>query len=298
MILLLSIAGIINRVEKGKIMKISEAFDAYKNNYMFYKSKSKRSLQNQEYVKNRIIDFFGDIELSEMTLDGVQEWAVELLDGRCWNTARNDILRLRSVLRYMRTRGVDCLNCDLIPVPTRENKTRDFLTPYEVKAMIDCSDQVRTKFIISLFYSSGIRLAELLSLDRDDIKNRKFSVIGKGNKERLCFIDERTEDLMYEYLATREDDCPALIVSRLFKERMTSSTIQLIVKNAAISAGIKKHVTPHVLRHSFATNFLTNNGNLRYLSALLGHSSVNTTMIYAHVVDNDLENQYKKFHTV
>ena len=164
--------------------------------------------------------------------------------------------------------------------------------------MIDCACNVRAKFVISLLYSSGIRLAEFLSLNIGDIENGRFQVIGKGNKARLCFTDQRTLNLMDEYLSTRTDDSPALVVSMLHKDRMTPTNVQMLVKNAAKAAGIHKHVTPHVLRHSFATNFIGNNGNIRYLSAMLGHTSVATTMIYTHVVDNDLQEQYKKYHTV
>ena len=94
------------------------------------------------------------------------------------------------------------------------------------------------------------------------------------------------------------DNSEALVVSYENKTRMTATNIQLLVRNAAKRAGIKKHVTPHTLRHSFATNFLRNNGNLRYLSTLLGHSSLDTTAIYTHVVDNDLEQQYQRYHSI
>lgn len=279
-------------------MKVSEAFDLYKNNYMFYKSHSQRVLQNHSYVKHRLVKIVGDKEIEDLTLDDVHKWTSELLVGRTWNTVRNDIVRLRAVLKYLQLKGVDCMNPELIPIPKREEVTRDFLTEEEVNLLLENSDRLRSRFVISLFYSSGIRLSELISLDRDSIKDRRFQVVGKGNKVRLCFIDERTERLMNEYLKTRTDNSPALIVSYLYKERMTPTNVQLIVKNAALKAGLSKKVTPHILRHSFATNFIKNNGNIRYLSTMLGHASVNTTAIYSHVVDNDLESQYRRFHTV
>ena len=279
-------------------MRISEAFDLYKNNYMFIKSHSERVLQNHEYVKDKLVKAVGDKDISKLTMDDVHKWTSEIIVGRCWNTVRNDVVRLRSVLKYLNLRGVDCMNPGLIPVPKREATTRDFLTEDEVTAMIDASDRIRTKFVISLLYSSGIRLSELISLDRTSIQDRRFQVVGKGNKLRICFIDERTERLMGEYLATRDDDCQALLISRLSKERMTPTNIQLMIKIAAKKAGIAKHVTPHVLRHSFATNFIKNNGNIRYLSVMLGHASVNTTAIYTHVVDNDLQSQYMRYHSI
>lgn len=279
-------------------MKISEAFDLYKNNYMFYKSHSRRVLENHEYVKDKIVRCLGDIEIENLTLEDVQKWSSEILIGRAWNTVRNDVVRLRSVLKYLNLNGVECMNPELIPVPKREEVTRDFLTAEEVESMIDNACNVRAKFVISLLYSSGIRLSEFLSLNRDSIQEKKFQVVGKGQKTRLCFTDDRTIRLMGEYLANRDDDNDALVVSRLNKERMTPTNVQMLVKNAARAAGITKHVTPHVLRHSFATNFIHNNGNIRYLSAMLGHRSVATTMIYTHVVDNDLERQYQQFHTI
>jgi site-specific recombinase XerD len=278
-------------------MKISEAFDLYKNNYMFYKSHSRRVLENHDYVKERIIASLGDKDIENLSIEDVQKWSSEILVGRAWNTVRNDVVRLRSVLKYLDLNGIKCLRPELIPVPKREEVTRDFLTSDEVESMIDNACNVRAKFVISLLYSSGIRLSEFLSLNRNDIQDYKFQVVGKGQKTRLCFTDARTISLMETYLSMRDDDCDALVVSRLRKERMTPTNVQMLVKNAAKAAGIKKHVTPHVLRHSFATNFIHNNGNIRYLSSMLGHRSVATTMIYTHIVDNDLEEQYKKYHT-
>ncbi|MBQ8984296.1 tyrosine-type recombinase/integrase [Candidatus Saccharibacteria bacterium] len=279
-------------------MKISEAFDLYKNNYIFFKSHSRRVLENHEYVKDKIINCLGDKDIEKLSLQDVQRWSSNILVGRAWNTVRNDVVRLRAVLKYIHLIGVNCLDPELIPVPKREEVTRDFLTADEVNSMIESACNIRAKFVISLLYSSGIRLSEFLSLNRDSIHNKKFQVVGKGQKTRLCFTDDRTIILMDKYLSKRNDDNEALVVSAQNKQRMTPTNVQALVKNAARAAGINKHVTPHVLRHSFATNFIQNNGNIRYLATILGHANVSTTMIYTHIVDNDLENQYKKYHTV
>ena len=102
---------------------------------------------------------------------------------------------------------------------------------------------------------------------------------------------------MNKYLSTRKDNSDYLIVTKLYNKRMSKSDVQLIVRDTAKRAGLPKKVTPHTLRHSFATNFLKNNGNMRYLSTLMGHASLDTTAMYAHVVDNDLKEQYLKYHT-
>lgn len=288
-------------------MKITEAFALYKNNYLLIRGSSKRILESNDHVAKTIVDAVGDKDIEFLDIDDVSAWVSSIRhwttrDGevvdRSPNTIRNDIIRLRVVLDYMRLRGHECLNPRLIPVPKREDSVRAFLTPDEVRRMIESAYSLRNKLIISLFYSSGIRLSELISLNRDSIKDGRFQVVGKGKKARLCFVDNRTESLMDAYLSTRQDDNPALIVSALYKERMTPTNVQLVIKNSAARAGITKHVTPHVLRHSFATDFILNNGGIRHLSLMMGHSSINTTAMYTHVANNELEAQYKKYHSV
>lgn len=278
-------------------MLISDAFDSYKKNYMAVRHQSIRILETHEVCKRQLVQFLGDKDMSEITIDDVARWEKWLNKSRCLNTVRNYITRLRVVADYMALLGLPSIKAALIPIPRREATVPTFLTPSEVEAMIACSYSLRNAFTISLLYSSGIRLSELIQLNRGQIVDRQFTVIGKGNKPRLCFIDERTEHLMEHYLRTREDRADALIISAQNKARMTPTNVQLLIRNSAMRAGITKKVTPHTLRHSFATNFLRNNGNMRYLSTMLGHASLDTTMMYAHVVDNDLKDQYKKYHT-
>ena len=278
-------------------MLISDAFDSYKKNYMAVRHQSIRILETHEVCKRQLVQFLGDKDMAEITIDDVARWEKWLNKSRCLNTVRNYITRLRVVADYMALLGLPSIKAALIPIPRREATVPAFLTPSEVEAMIACSYSLRNAFTISLLYSSGMRLSELIQLNRGQIVDRQFTVIGKGNKPRLCFIDERTEHLMEHYLRTREDRADALIISAQNKARMTPTNVQLLIRNSAMRAGITKKVTPHTLRHSFATNFLRNNGNMRYLSTMLGHASLDTTMMYAHVVDNDLKEQYKKYHT-
>lgn len=278
-------------------MLISEAFDNYEQNYMIIRNQSIRIVETHAECKRLLIQTLDDKDMAEITTQDVSKWVKELSKTRCLNTVRNYITRLRVVADYTRLIGVPTIKPELIPVPKREATVPAFLTAQEVEAMIENAHSLRNAFCISLLYSSGIRLSELIQLNRGQIYDRHFTVIGKGKKPRLCFIDERTERLMNQYLATRTDRSDAMLVSIQHKERMTKTNIQLLIRNAAIRAGITKKVTPHTLRHSFATNFLRNNGNMRYLSTMLGHASLDTTMMYAHVVDNDLQAQYEKYHT-
>lgn len=279
-------------------MRISEAFNLYLEDYIRFKNQSVRIEEAHEFCERTIIYEIGNKEIEELTLRDITKWRNELAKTRHINTVRNYITRLRSVLNYCSIRGIKCLDVRLVPIPKREATVPTFLSSEQVDAMISHAYNARNAFIISLIYSSGIRLSELISLNRGQIRQRRFTVVGKGQKPRLCFIDERTEHLMDEYLATRTDNEPAMVVSYESKHRMTATNIQLLIRNSAIRAGIKTHVTPHTLRHSFATNFLQNNGNMRYLADLLGHSSLETTQMYAHVVDNDLQTAYEQYHTI
>lgn len=278
-------------------MRISEAFKAYGDNYMSVKCDSVSSRQQYRFAAKHLVQTIGDKKVSDLTLEDIDAWWNELLKARRENTSRNYICKLRSTLRFCRMIGEDCMNPDLIPVPKRRDNNPTFLTPQEVNRLIEAAPNARAKFIISFFYSSGVRLSEFLQLDAHQIRDRQFSVVGKGGKARLCFIDERTENLMGEYLETRVDNNPALLISYKTNDRMSITVLRFIVKNTARRAGITKPVTPHTLRHSFATNFLRNNGNMRYLSKMMGHSSLQTTAHYTHVIDNDLREQYEKFHS-
>lgn len=279
-------------------MKISEAFDDYRDSYMILKGRSRSTIEHHEYKKESIVKFLSDKPIEEVNTTDISSWYKYLSKTRSQNTVRNYISTIREVLDYMNLRGINCLKKSLIPAPKRLDHIPEFLTPEEVSDMIKNASSLRNKCVISLLYSSGIRLSELINLNRGQIVNKRFTVIGKGSKARLCFIDERTEELLNDYLETRKDNCEALIISVRYKMRMTATNIQLLIKNSARNAGISKKVTPHTLRHSFATNLLVNNVDIRYIGKMLGHSSIQTTMQYTHVVDNDLENRYRIGHTI
>lgn len=278
-------------------MLISEAFDLYKNDYMAFKCQSIRIVESHDYVKRTLIQTIGDKDITHLSLSDISAWQKEMLKTRIQNTVRNLLTRIRMVLKYLELRDIPCLKSALIPTPKHIDTVPAFLTAKEVEAMVQNAHSLRNKFVISLLYSSGIRLSEFLQLNRGQICEQRFTVVGKGGKARLCFIDNRTEQLMKQYLSKREDNCAALVISHLHHERMTATNVQLLVKNSARRAGIQKKVTPHTLRHSFATNFLQNNGNLRYCQEMLGHASIETTMKYSHITNTDLEKQYNKFHT-
>ncbi|MBO7717966.1 tyrosine-type recombinase/integrase [Candidatus Saccharibacteria bacterium] len=287
-------------------MKISEAFDQYRY-HATIEGQSRRVVEHTDYVKRKMVEYLGDIELASLDIEKIYRWRQFMLykqgkNGeavkRKPNSLRCDILRLRCMLKYMEAVGEDCISWELVPIPKHEDTVRTYLEPQEVTAMIEGASSVRNKAMLALLYSSGVRVSELVSLNRDSIHDRSFTVIGKGKKARLCFIDKRTEKLLAEYLGSRKDDSNALFVSHEYKERLSISTVQFIMRYARKKLGIEKHVTPHVFRHSFATNYIKNDGDIRPLSKLLGHANLDTTAIYTHMEDNTLRRCYEKYHTI
>ena len=278
-------------------MQIASGFAKYIN-YLSLKGASKDHKIHVNAAGRSLAESCDNKDFKDLSLSDISQWHGELRKDKSQNSCANYISILRMVLKFLKSNEIPCLDYDLIPLPKRTPSTPDYVTAEEVTKIIGATDNTRDKFIISLLYSSGIRVSELIQLNVGQIKDRQFTVIGKGNKVRLCFIDRRTERLMNAYLESREEVSNSLITTR-FGLRPSRMTIGQIVKNTVAKSGIVgRHITPHTFRHSFATNFMQNNGGLKYLSELLGHSSLSTTSIYTHVVNNDLKCQYEKYHSV
>jgi len=157
-------------------------------------------------------------------------------------------------------------------------------------------------------FSTGLRVSELVSLNRDNVNlsRREFMVRGKGQKDRPVFISQAAADAVQDYLDERKDSLPALFLNNSRNQpmvgtkgdyrRLTPRSIERIINKYVRMAGITKHVTPHTLRHSFATDLLTNGADLRSVQSLLGHSNISTTQIYTHVTDPQLREIHEKFH--
>lgn len=154
----------------------------------------------------------------------------------------------------------------------------------------------RNQAIIELLVSSGMRIGELVKLNRDDIDmiNRKIRVFGKGNKERIVFFGQTAKFCLKKYLMTRKDDNNALLINK-YGERLTIRSIEMQIKDEAEKAGIKNKVTPHILRHTFATSLYENGADIDFLSRLLGHSSTDTTRRYTHISGDQMARMYDKF---
>jgi site-specific recombinase XerD len=167
---------------------------------------------------------------------------------------------------------------------------------------------LRDKALIELLFSSGLRVSELTSLNKDHVntKRREFTVRGKGQKDRPVFISEKAAEMVEEYLAKRTDNLDPLFISYSRNvsssndgsyRRLSPRSVQRMIEKHSKLAGITKHVSPHTLRHSFATDLLMNGADIRSVQAMLGHSNISTTQVYTHVTDKHLKDIYDQFHS-
>ena len=224
------------------------------------------------------------------------------------------LIALRGFLKYLARRDIKSLDPSLVELPRIIRKQVTFLHFGEVEDMLEQIDLttesgLRDRAIIELLYSSGLRVSELVGLNRDSInlERREFMVRGKGSKDRPIFVSKSAANRVQDYLDARTDSLPALFLNNSKNtqavdtsgnyRRITARSVERIVEKYARLAGITKHVSPHTLRHSFATDLLMNGADLRSVQSMLGHADISTTQIYTHVTDAHLKEIHEKFHS-
>lgn len=229
------------------------------------------------------------------------------------NTQNYYLIALRNFLKYLAKRDIETLAADKIELGKQSERLVTFLESNEIERLlslpIDNSlKSLRDKAILELLFSTGLRVSELCDLNRDSINLSKknssgeFPVRGKGGRVRLVFISEKAETALKNYLEKRQDVDPALFVryvknsSKAENLRLTSRSVERLIKYCAAKAGISKKVTPHTMRHSFATDLLLNGADIRSVQALLGHSNITTTQVYTHITDKQLREVHEAFH--
>ena len=226
------------------------------------------------------------------------------------------IIALRSFLKYLQKMDIETLSPEKIEVGKMPSRQVQFLEKDELERLISApsGEDLRSKrdrAILEMLFSTGLRVSELCSLNCDDInlERGEFSVRGKVDKIRAVFLSEEAREAIKNYLKLRPDTLPALFIpvpktknaaASLAKietsKKLTPRSVQRIIKFYSAKAGITKKVTPHIMRHSFATDLLRNGADIRSVQALLGHSNITTTQIYTHVTDKHLREIHKQFH--
>ena len=217
------------------------------------------------------------------------------------------MIALRVFLKYLAKRGITAISPDKIELAKVSERSLDLITSQELLRLLDApkGDDVKTlrdKAILEMLFSTGLRVSELCSLERDiDLSVSEYSIRGKGGKIRVVFISDSAKDAIKKYLAKRKDMEEALFAQVGNENKKTNAltrrSIERIVKHYAAVSGISKKVTPHVIRHCFATDLLSNGADIRSVQVMLGHANIATTQIYTHVTDKALRETHKKFHS-
>jgi site-specific recombinase xerD len=303
-------------------MFVSEALTDFLEHLEIEGGRSQNTIRNYSLYLERFIEFAGDIEVVKITSEMIRRYRLWLNrykndnDGKELSilTQSYHLIALRGFLTYLSRRDIPSLSADKIILPKTVRKQVTFLQYDEVVNLIDNipldSEQgLRDRAIIELLFSSGLRVSELVNLNRDHInlKRREFMVRGKGQKDRPVFVSQHAAEQVENYLQARQDSLPALFLSYSRRStkptvsgdyrRLSARSIQRMISHYARLAGITKHVSPHTMRHSFATDLLMNGADLRSVQSLLGHSSISTTQVYTHVTDQHLKDIHERFHS-
>ena len=300
-------------------MRFEKAKTDFLEHLEIEQNRSQKTIANYDHYLTRLVDFAGDINVSDIDTELIRKWRLWLnrlgtnvSDELQKSTQNYHLIALRSFLKYCARRNIPSLTADKIELARTVRKQVTWLTPEELSILFAQTDTsklggLRDRAILELLFSSGLRVSELVGLDRDHInlKRREFTVRGKGQKDRPIFISEAAAEALQNYLTARQDTTRPLFVRYSGNKkvdlsgnyhRLTARSVQRMVARYAVLAGITKHVSPHTLRHSFATDLLMNGADLRSVQALLGHSNIGTTQIYTHVTDPHLKAIHKKFH--
>ena len=283
------------------------------------RGRSQKTAENYYLYLQRLIEFAGDEKIETINAELVRKWRLwlnryknEQGDELSPITQSYHLIALRSFLGYCSKRNIETLTPEKIELPRVKKKQVTFLDSDEMERLIDAVDisspiGLRDRAIIELLYSSGLRVSELCNLNRDHInlKRGEFMVRGKGQKDRPVFISPEATEWLATYMETRGDTAIPLFI-RYSREktgdakgehlRLSPRSVQRLVAHYALLAGITKHVSPHTMRHSFATDLLMNGADLRSVQSMLGHSNIATTQVYTHVTDPHLRAVHEKFH--
>lgn len=282
--------------------------------------RSAKTAENYRLYLERFVEFTGDTKVDKITTEMIRKYRLWLNryknnndDELATITQGYHLIALRGFLNYLSKRDIASLSPEKIELPKVARKQVTFLHYDEVTRMLDSipldsEKGLRDRAIIELLFSSGLRVSELVNLNRDHVntKRREFMVRGKGQKDRPVFIGESAALRVEDYLSARLDNLPPLFLSYSRNNvagtsgdyrRLTTRSVQRIINTYARLAGITKHVSPHTMRHSFATDLLMNGADLRSVQSMLGHSNISTTQVYTHVTDQHLREVYEKFHS-
>ena len=300
-------------------MYVSDLINEFLESLEIENGRSRYTTRNYELCLSRMIEFSdetnpeNDLKPADITPEWLR-YQTEQKKGLSVTTQAYHLIALRGFLKYLAKRGIKSLDPVLVELPKTHRPQVTFLHVDEIDRILaeiplDTEDGLRDRAIFELLFSTGLRISELTNLNRDSVnlQRREFVVRGKGQKDRPVFVSQSAADAVQDYLDERKDSLPALFLNNSRNQPMTGTngnyrrlsprSVERIINKYVRAAGITKHVTPHTLRHSFATDLLMNGADLRSVQSLLGHANISTTQIYTHVTDPHLKEIHDKFHS-
>jgi site-specific recombinase XerD len=305
----------------------SPSIEAKINDFLQYLAVSRGSspltIRNYAHYLKRFYEYVAsmvpnpDISLIQPELvQQYREYLTHLSDHKGGTLSRKTqgyhAIALRSFLKWMNKQDLEVMAPDKIELPKIEDRQVKFLSEEQVERLLAAPTLSniagrRDKAILELLFSTGLRVSELTHLNKDsvDLERREFGVVGKGGKARVVFLSERSAEWLRQYLSARRDHYTPMFIRHKGKHdpsvddndmRLTPRSIQRMVKKYVKKIKLPVEATPHVLRHSFATDLLTGGADLRSVQEMLGHKNVATTQIYTHVTNKHLREVHEAFH--
>ncbi len=284
------------------------------------RGRSDRTIRNYDFYLKRFAKWAGNPTPNKITRELVHKYRLflnRLAQGREEVTIKKStqnyhLIALRSFLKYLSKNDISSLHPEHIELAKQSKRTVDFLEADELQRLLAMPRKLavglialRDQAILELLFSAGLRVSELtgLKIEQINLKRDEFTVRGKGDKPRVCFLSDSAKSAILAYLEKRRDTSPFLFVShdraksgRNDAGSLTPRSVQRAVEHYAVSAGITKKISPHTLRHTFATDLLLSGADIRSVQSMLGHESITTTQVYTHITNKQMKDVFKKFH--
>lgn len=282
---------------------------------------SQLTIKNYHHYLDRFIDFTGEIDPKDINLDLIRKYRLYLARYRDPNNGKTlkrvtqnyFMIALRAFLRYLARSDIESLSPEKVELGDQDPSPLKVLDDNSLQSLLSGPDVskkegIRDKTILEVLFSTGLRVSELASLNRDHINlnRREFGVVGKGGKERVVFLSDAAVSWLDKYLTSRKDSFKPLFIRYQGKVevenngeamRLSTRSIERIVEKYVKKLGLSIKATPHTIRHSFATDLLINGADIRSVQEMLGHSNISTTQIYTHITNKHLKDVHKAFHS-
>ncbi|MFB7142786.1 tyrosine-type recombinase/integrase [Gottfriedia sp. NPDC056225] len=278
-------------------MLLSNAWKSYYNDKLI-EGYSSTTLKAYRIQATLLIKHFDDIEIAQITTDALKEYLVFVGEKLKPASLAHRVRFIKSLFRWAHEEGeIQSNPSSKLKEPKAGTRIPKFLTVKEIELLREASNTPREHAIIEFMYSSGCRIGEIVLINKNDINWTNHSVIvrGKGDKEREVYFNIRAEIWLFRYLNERHDEDPALFVTERAPRRLSIAQTRHIIKQVSLHAEFNKKISPHQLRHSYATHLMDNGAPIEVIQSLLGHEKSETTRIYAKLSGKQRQDQYCKY---